>query len=80
MRVRFQYPEESYQAICDLTEKKARRIFEELKTDLLCSWAELVGEDDEDYMEVLDSFDNEQRAAILHRTFGDMIKRKVVRA
>lgn len=53
MRVRFQIAGRiRYEAKCDLTERQARKLFNELKEDGLCEWAELVGEDDDDYMEI----------------------------
>ena len=67
MRVRFQFVGESVQAECDLTDKKAKEKFEELKTAGLCEWAELIGEDDNNYMDVLDSFDHIRMARQIKR-------------
>lgn len=61
MRVRYQLYKQSithWSAECDLTEKQARKRFEELKLSDTCLWAELVGEDDDNYMDILDSFDH----------------------
>ena len=58
MRVRYQILGHEPHAECDMTEKSARKLFEELKEKSLCEWAELVGEEDENYMDVLDSFDH----------------------
>lgn len=47
---------------CDLTPRKARNLFNKLKENYLCIWAELVIEDEEEggeYLEIIDSFDNE---------------------
>ena len=62
MRIRYQMAREAGVAICDLSEKKARQIYSELERDGLCEWAELVGEDDDNYMEVLESFDHIESA------------------
>lgn len=70
MRVRWQRAGEASQAQCDMTEKAARKKFEELKTDALCEWAELVGEDDDNYMEVLEDFDHIRLARIIDSLIG----------
>lgn len=70
MRVRYQMAGHSSCAECDLSEKKARARYEELKTNVLCEWAELVGEDDEDYMEVLEDFDHTNLARIMKSLVG----------
>lgn len=75
MRVRYEHVGRGgYQAECDLTEKKAKKRFEELKKDGLCEWVELVGEDDGDYMKVLDYYDKTELArrfyCIMHELFG----------
>lgn len=58
MRVRYSiFGNDSYSAECDLPEKQARNQFESLKRNPRCLWAELVGEDDGNYMQVLDAFD-----------------------
>ncbi len=47
---------------CDLTKRKARNLFNKLKENRLCVWAELVIEDEEEggeYLEIIDSFDND---------------------
>lgn len=59
MRVRYQLAgEEAYTAECDLTEKAARKRYEECKKNPFCLWAELVGEEDDNYMDVIESFEN----------------------
>lgn len=52
------------QCECDLSKRKAKKLFKDLKSNLLCGWAELVGEyeDEGGYMEIIDSFDNTARA------------------
>ena len=52
------------QCECDLSKRKAKKLFKDLKSNLLCGWAELVGEyeDEGGYMEIIDSFDNISRA------------------
>ena len=63
MRVRYQMAGEAEVAKCDLSEKKARKLFSELDKNGTCMWAELVGEEDDNYMYVLESFEriNEAR-------------------
>ena len=46
------------QARCDLEDWQAKKLFKSLFSNGLCEWAELVGEDDDNYMDVLDSFDH----------------------
>ena len=59
MRVRYQMAGQMrYTAECDLTTRKAKELFNSLKKGGECEWAELVGEDDDDYMDILDSFDH----------------------
>lgn len=66
MRVRYQMAGQStWTAVCDLSEKKARNLFAELKSNALCEWGELVGEDDNNYMEILDEFDHIKLARIM---------------
>ena len=70
MRVRYQFVGSGYQAKCDMSDKKARKFFDELSRKGLCEWAELVGEDDDNYMEILDSFDHTKIA----RAFAEIMK------
>ena len=71
MRVRYQMAgAASYTAECDLTEKQARKRFDELKADALCEWVELVGEDDENYMDIIDSFEHIKLARIMKSIIG----------
>ena len=53
-----------------MTEKAARKKFEELKADALCEWAELIGEDDDNYMEVLEDFGQTKLANIMKSIIG----------
>ena len=72
MRVRYSMVDgDGYQAECDLSEKKAHSLFEKLREDKHCVWAELIAEDEEEYtdselfydenadMEILDDFYHE---------------------
>ena len=71
MRVRYQYAGQTgWSAECDLSEKKARKRFEELKRDGFCKWVELVGEDDDNYMEILDSYDKTRTALMIASIMG----------
>ena len=77
MRVRYEIAGRGgYEAKCDLTERKARKLFDELKTDGLCEWAELVGEDDDNYMEIIEQYDNIKSARMLKGMFGDLVRSK----
>lgn len=68
MRVRYQMAgQQSYTAECDLTNKEAKKKFEALKKNALCEWAELVGEEDENYMEILKYFDHTEMARKVYK-------------
>ena len=69
MRVRYQMVGQDSHARCDMTSKAARKFYDELSHKGFCEWAELVGEDDDDYMDVLDSFDHVKIA----RMFGSIM-------
>lgn len=69
MRVRYQMvgmPQSI--AKCDLEDKKAKRLYKDLFGNGRCEWAELVGEDDDNYMDVLESFDH----TMIARTFAEL--------
>lgn len=72
MRVRYQMIGEQVVAECDLTEKKARSLFNDLKTKALCEWGELVAEEEEEggYMEVLEDFDNIRLSRVIKSIIG----------
>lgn len=71
MRVRYQMAgQNTWSAECDLSEKKARKRFEELKTNALCEWAELVGEEDDNYMDVIEDFDHIRLARMVKSIVG----------
>lgn len=70
MRVRYQMYGQSTCAECDMTDKAARKLFDELSHKGLCEWAELVGEDDDNYMEVIDSFDHIKLARMFASILG----------
>ena len=53
-----------------MTSKAARKFFDELSHKGLCEWAELVGEDDDDYMDVLDAFDHIKIARMFGKIMG----------
>lgn len=63
---------------CDLTDRYAKKLFKELKNDVRCGYAELVGEEEENYMEILDSFDHVSTARELTRladAFADLLSK-----
>lgn len=67
MRVRYEMAgESSYRAECDLSDAKARRLYEDVKRNGECMWGELAGEDEENYMDVLEQFDRTEEAMRLH--------------
>lgn len=71
MRVRYKMAGDNrYQTKCDLTKVKAEKVYKDLYQNALCQWAELVGEDDYDYMEVIKSFDHSEIANTLYTVFG----------
>ena len=51
-----------YTAKCDMSDKSAKKLFNSLRNNLTCEWAELVGEDDDNYMDILDAFDHFEQA------------------
>ena len=63
---------QEYQARCDMDERKARKLYKNLFSNGMCEWAELVGEDDDNYMEVLDSFDHIRLARSLAQIMGEI--------
>lgn len=75
MRVRYKmYGSELYKAECDLSDKQAKKIFKDLQNNPLCLWSELVGEDDDNYMDVIDSYDGDlnlaKNVSMLMEVFG----------
>ena len=75
MRIRYQFVGDcTYSVACDLPDKKAKAEFERLKKDGFCEWAELVGEDDENYMDILDQFDKTDEARKLYKVFSELFK------
>lgn len=75
MRVRYQYAGgSSYIAECDLTEKKARKRFKELKQNAICEWVELVAEDEweGEYMEVIACDDKTETARKIYVIMKEM--------
>lgn len=74
MRVRYQMVGEAEVAKCDLSEKKARKLFSELCKDGKCMWGELVGEDDDNYMDVIESFERIKEAQRLDQMLKSIVK------
>ena len=76
MRVRFEMYKnglgQGYQAKCDMTEKKAKKLFATLSNNLRCGWAELIAEEDYEgeYMSVIESFDHIEVAKSLTSLLG----------
>ena len=71
MRVRYEIYKAGYgtgrYAECDLSEKKARALYEKLKQNAKCGWVELVAEDEDegDYMEIIESHEHIRLAKII---------------
>ena len=66
MRVRYQMVNQSgWSAECDLPLKKAKQRYNELKENGWCMWCELIGEEEENYMDVLESFDKSKEAQMI---------------
>ena len=76
MRVRYKIINQPTTAVCDMTEKQAVRLFESLKDEPLCMWAEMVAEDEDEgeYMDVLESFDHDKRAKMFASVFESLRK------
>ena len=74
MRVRYQMAGGSEVAICDLSDKAAIQLYCDMKRNGECMWGELVGEDDDNYMEVLDSFERIREAQELHLMLKSLFK------
>lgn len=71
MRIRYQMVGNNwYTAECDLSDRKAKNRFKELKEHGLCEWVELVGEDDDNYMEILESYDKTKTARMIAMIMG----------
>lgn len=70
MRVRYQMAGQNPVARCDMKPGSARKLFNELSHKGFCEWGELVGEDEDDYMEVLDSFDHIKLARSIYEIMG----------
>ena len=69
MRVRYQMVGQQACAECDMSDRAAKHLYDELSHKGLCEWAELVGEEDNNYMDIIDSFDHIKVA----RMFGKII-------
>lgn len=69
MRVRYQMVGRDIQAKCDMEEWMARKFYKNMFSNGLCKWAELVGEEDNNYMDVLESFDHTNIA----NAFGEIL-------
>jgi len=70
LRVRYQMVGMGPVARCDLQEWQARKLYKDLFCKGLCEWAELVGEEEEDYMDVLESFDHTDMARMIASIIG----------
>ena len=73
MRVRYQMVDGSPMSRCDLTEPDARRLYKNLFSNGLCMWAELVGEEEDNYMDVLESFDHEVLARSMEKSISEIL-------
>lgn len=74
MRVRYQLAGSGEVAVCDLSDKAAIKLYADMKRNGECMWGELVGEDDDNYMEVLDSFERIKEAQKLHQMLRSLFK------
>ncbi len=77
MRVRYQMVGSDVVAKCDMEDRKARRLYKDLFSNGLCEWAELVGEDDDNYMDVLESFDHIDLARSMAKIVGEISGMKI---
>lgn len=72
MRVRYQYIDQDVHAECDLSDRQAKKRFLQLKADGLCEWVELVGEDEENYMDILDAHDKTKEAILMAKVLKEL--------
>lgn len=70
MRVRYQMVGSGMEVRCDMEDRAARKFYNNLFSNGRCEWAELIGEDDDNYMDVLESFDHVDLA----RTMAEIMK------
>ena len=74
MRVRYQMYKSGFplaiECKCDMTNKQAEKFYKDLSENVRCGWAEMVGEDDDNYMDVIKSFYHEKTAVFLTQMFG----------
>lgn len=75
MRIRYKMANEpTDRAICDLTDSTAKRKYKEICKNGFCEWAELVGEEDHNYMDVLEQYDNSKTARMIYSIMNSMFK------
>lgn len=70
MRVRYKIVGQEPAARCDMEDNLAKRLYKNLFSNGRCEWAELVGEDDGNYMDILESFDHEKLARSIAEIIG----------
>lgn len=74
MRVRYKLPNEfSFHTVCDLSDKEAKKQFEYLKSRPIVIWGELVSEDDDSYMDIVDSFSHDAKTARMMCELGERL-------
>lgn len=78
MRIRYEMYSCGYgtgcKVLCDLTPKKANRMFERLKENAVCGWCELVAEEEHEgeYMQLLKSFERIRTAKVISLYVGQI--------
>lgn len=74
MRVRYQLAGSGEVAVCDLSDKDAIKLYADMKRNGECMWGELVGEDDDNYMDVIESFERIKEAQRLDQMLKSIVK------
>lgn len=75
MRVRYKLYNCEVRAVCDLTEKQARKKFSELKQSGRCLWVEIIGEEEHDYMQVIDAYDAPEEQVKIQSIYDELFGR-----
>lgn len=74
MRVRYKLPyTDNYSTTCDLSDKEAKNLFEYFKSRPIVIWGELISEDEDSYMNIIDSFVHDTKTAYMMYELGEKL-------
>lgn len=74
MRVRYKLPnEDRFRVECDLSYAEAKSRFEYLKSRPVVIWGELISEDNDSYMDIIDSFEHDTKTAYMMYELGERL-------